>query len=68
MLDMKLVTAPEWNSKIFVKNVWFKDCYFINDGAFLSTKLTEKSTGMILIDNLNMDNIEYNNSRGIVDF
>ncbi|CAD8202516.1 unnamed protein product [Paramecium octaurelia] len=68
LLDMTLVTAPEWNSKIYVKNVQFKDCYFINDGAFLSTKLSEKPTGMILIDNLHMDNIEYNNSRGIVDF
>ncbi|CAD8199978.1 unnamed protein product [Paramecium pentaurelia] len=68
LLDMTLVTAPEWNSKIYVKNVQFKDCYFINDGAFLSTKLTEKSTGMIIIDNLQMDNIEYNNSRGIIDF
>lgn len=49
---MTLLTAPEWNSKIYVKNVWFKDCYFINDGAFLSTKVTEKPTGMIIIDNL----------------
>lgn len=45
-------TAPEWNSKIFINAVLFKDAYFINDGGFLSTKLSETPTGMIFINGL----------------
>ncbi|CAD8104832.1 unnamed protein product [Paramecium sonneborni] len=66
--DITLLTQPEWNCKIYLKNVFFNDTYFINDGAFLSTLLTQKPTGMILIENLNFDNVEFNNSRGIVNF
>jgi hypothetical protein len=35
-----MITAPEWNSKIYLQNVNFKDAYFCNDGALLSTKVT----------------------------
>ncbi|CAD8089599.1 unnamed protein product [Paramecium primaurelia] len=66
--DITLITQPEWNSKIYLKNVIFNDVYFINDGAFLSTQVQKTSTGMILIENLNFNNAEYNNSRGIVNF
>ncbi|CAD8119529.1 unnamed protein product [Paramecium sonneborni] len=66
--DINLSTSPEWNCKIYLKNIYFNDVYFINDGAFLSTLITQKPTGMILIENLNFNNIEFNNSRGIVNF
>lgn len=67
-LEVTMSTAPEWNSKVFINDVLFKDAYFINDGGFLSTKLTDISTGMIFIDGLQLNNVEYNNSRGIVNF
>ncbi|CAD8198753.1 unnamed protein product [Paramecium octaurelia] len=66
--DITLITQSEWNSKIFLKNVIFNDAYFINDGAFLSTQVTKSPTGMILVENLHLNNVEYNNSRGIVNF
>ncbi|CAD8097272.1 unnamed protein product [Paramecium sonneborni] len=66
--QVNFLTAPEWSSKILITQVQFYDCYFINNGAFLSTTIFNQPMGMIVINSLMLRNIEYNNSRGIVDF
>ncbi|CAD8210428.1 unnamed protein product [Paramecium pentaurelia] len=62
------LTPPQWNNKILINQVQFIDCYFSNDGGFLSTNIFNQPMGIININSLIMRNIEYNNSRGIIDF
>ncbi|CAK88462.1 unnamed protein product (macronuclear) [Paramecium tetraurelia] len=66
--SVSFLTPPQWNSKIIITQVQFEDCYFINDGAFLSTAVLDEPMGIVIINSLYMKNMEYNNSRGIVDF
>ncbi|CAD8095274.1 unnamed protein product [Paramecium sonneborni] len=66
--SVNFLTAPEWNSKLLITQTQFYDCYFVNDGAFLSTKIVDRPMGMVIINSLLMRNVEYNNSRGIADF
>ncbi|CAD8178109.1 unnamed protein product [Paramecium octaurelia] len=61
-------TQPLWNNKILLELVQFVDCYFVNDGAFLSTNTFNQPMGIINIHSLILRKTEYNNSRGIVDF
>ncbi|CAK90140.1 unnamed protein product (macronuclear) [Paramecium tetraurelia] len=61
-------SQPLWNNKIVLEQVQFVKCYFVNNGAFLSTNTFNQPMGIINIHNLTLRNTEYNNSRGIVDF
>lgn len=40
----------------------------INQAALLSTKVTDKAQGIIVLDSLVVDKVTFNSSRGLVNF
>lgn len=63
-----MLSTPEWNTKFYLKSVSFKDAYFINKAALLSTAVTDTPHGILVIDTFNMEKTTFNNSRGIINF